>query len=86
MRREAQDIACKLKADIERLTNHDRATVWFNKKLITTFLIRRGTHARHGHLPDRLFLTRHDTLLLARCSISREKYFEMIADKLADGG
>ena len=82
MKRDADKIATKLRATIKEGANHTIAFVWHDSKLVTSFLIRRGTHARHGHLPRQLFLSKHDTLDLARCHIARETYFELIATKV----
>ena len=81
-RREAVEIAKKLGAKIEEKTNHGLALVWFNGRVVTTFGIRRGTQSGHGHIPKQLFISERDALLLANCDISKEEYFEMIADKL----
>ncbi len=80
--RDALDIAAKLEADVKQKTDHDVAIVRRDGKLITTFGIRRGTHAGHGHLPNQLFLCRQQTKLLAACSISKARYFELIASRL----
>ena len=81
--RDALDIAAKLEADVKKKTAHDIAIVRRDGKLITTFGIRRGTRAGHGHLPNQLFLSQQQTKLLAACSISKAKYFEIIVSKLA---
>ena len=81
-RREALNIAQKLGAETKPRTNHDLVLVRFEKRLVATFCIRRGTHSGHGHVPSQLFISESDAMRLAACTLSKDKYFRMIADKL----
>ena len=81
-RREALKIARKLGAETKVNTNHDLILVRFEGKLVATFCIRRGTHSGHGHIPSQLFVPESIAMRLAACTLSKDEYFEMIADKL----
>lgn len=80
----AEKIASKLKAKI--ITNraaHDLAQVFYNGVLVVEFGIRRGSNKGlgHGHIPDDLSLTKHQTLDLARCPLKYERWVEIMQEK-----
>lgn len=81
-RREALKIARKLGAETKTSTNHDLVLVRFGERLVGTFCIRRGTHSGHGHIPSQLFISESAAMRLAACTLSKDEYFGMIADKL----
>ncbi len=72
----AKKIAKKLKAVIDQSPKaHDLACTCHGGRLIATFGIRRGSRKSlgHGHIPEDLQLSPHDTLRLANCPMSREE-------------
>ena len=79
-RREACDIAKKLRAEITDGTKHERALIYENGALITSFGIRHNRTGGHGHIPRQLFVNETVALQLAKCTISREQYFDILND------
>lgn len=81
---DALKIAKKLGAEISKKTNaHDIAEVFYEDRLIAKFGIRRGSRKDigHGHIPKELYMTPHDCAELARCTIEREEWLEMMRDQ-----
>jgi hypothetical protein len=77
----ARSIARKLKATIDTSGKaHDLACVYHEGRLIASFGIRRGSKKSlgHGHIPNDLTLSPHDTLLLANCPMSREEWIRRV--------
>lgn len=68
----AETIAQKLKATIRSRSAHDLAVIEYNGQRVANFGIRRGSNKdqSHDHLPGSLHLSPHDTLELARCTIT----------------
>jgi len=80
----AQKIVKKLDAKVvKNRTAHDRAEFYYNGVLICTFGIRRSSSKSigHGFIPNDLHLTHHETLDLANCPLSLEKYISILKEK-----
>lgn len=80
----ATKIAKKLKAVIDRTPKaHDLACVYHEGRLIATFGIRRGSRKSlgHGHIPEDLHLSPHNTLRLANCPMSRDEWIEIVTEE-----
>jgi hypothetical protein len=74
----------KLKAEVAtKRTAHDLAQVFYKGALIVQFGIRRGSSKSigHGHLPEDLHLTPHQTLELARCPLSYDEWVSLMKEK-----
>ena len=80
-KKQAVDIANKLKADIVRKTNHDIAIVRWQGFFIGSFGIRRDRYAGHGHIPGQIFITQSEALQLARCHMSKDDYFDILRQR-----
>jgi hypothetical protein len=80
MTREAEQIAAKLDASVEQGRNHARAVVRWNGKFIAQFGIRRGKNVGHDYIPKQIFITMRQARDLARCPLSRQGYFEILAE------
>ena len=80
----ADKIRKKLRAEVvTRRTAHDLAQVFHHGELVAQFGLRRGSSRDlgHGHLPEDLHLTHHQTLELARCPLSYEQWIEILRSK-----
>ena len=76
---EAEAIAKKLKADIEKGRKHEQALIRYQNQIIARYGIRRGSRSLgHDHIPRQIFLNTRQTLELARCPLSTEQYFEIL--------
>ena len=77
----ALKIAKKLDADIKGGKKHDRAVIRWEGIIVTTFGINRSRKSGHGHIPGQLFISQTEALNLASCAITKDNYFEIIAEK-----
>ena len=80
----ARKIAKKLGAIIDTTPKaHDIVTIFHKGVRIASFGIRRGSkkNAGHGHIPVELSLSRHDTLRLANCTLSKDEWIQMLIDE-----
>ncbi len=80
----AQKILKKLKATVVKNRNaHDRAEFYHGDVLVCSFGIRRSSSKNKGHgfIPNDLHISHHDTLDLANCPLSLEKYIEILREK-----
>ena len=80
----AEKIVKKLRAVVEQKRKaHDVAYVFHKKQLVASFGIRRGSSkdAGHNHIPEDLHLTLHQTLDLAQCPLSYERWIEILTEK-----
>ena len=81
---DALKIAKKLGAEITKNTKaHDIAEVFHGGLLIAKFGIRRGSRKDigHGHIPKELYMTPRNCAELARCTIQRDEWIEMLRDQ-----
>ena len=81
LKADANAIAHKLSAEVKRGTKHDRANIRFDRVLVATFLIRRGSKAKHGHVHGALHISESQAMALAKCIISKEQYFDILRAK-----
>lgn len=80
----AGKIVRKLKAQVVTARKaHDLAQVFYNGILVAAFGIRRGSSKDlgHGHITEDLYLTPHQTLDLARCPLTYERWVEIMQEK-----
>jgi len=80
----AEKIVKKLRARVVTArAAHDLAQVFYDDVLIVEFGIRRGSSKDLGHpfLPNDLQLTHRQTLDLANCPLSYEKWVELMQSK-----
>ena len=66
LRREAEKIATKLGATIEKQGKHDAAYVYYGEELVIQFGLRRDRYSPHGHIPLDMRINEHQALELAR--------------------
>jgi len=78
--REAEQIADKLTADIKQGRKHTRATIRWNGRFIASFGIRRGKDLGHDFIPGQIFITSRQALELAKCPLSKQRYFEILGE------
>lgn len=74
----------KLKAEvITKRSAHDLAQVFYQGALVVQFGLRRGSSkdTGHGHLPEDLHLTPHQTLELAQCPLSYDEWVILMTEK-----
>lgn len=79
MRREVIQIATKLNAEIKEGAKHSQGVIKHQGDVILTFGISRGLKSGHGHLVGvngNLKMNESGLLALARCTKSKEEYFE----------
>ncbi len=79
--KEAEFIANKLEAEIDTSKAHPEALVYFGDVFVLRFSWRHDKKAPNGHLPKQLHLNEHKTLEMARCTFSKEQYFEYLREK-----
>jgi hypothetical protein len=80
----ARRVVRKLKAEvITKRSAHDLAQVFYNGQLVVQFGLRRGSskESGHGHLPEDLHLTQHQTLELARCPLSYDDWVSLMRER-----
>lgn len=83
-REHADRITKKLKAVVDRGRGaHDLASVYYQGRLVLQYGIRRSSRKAtgHGHLPEDLHLSPHQTLRLANCPMSYEEWVERMRQK-----
>ena len=80
-RREAKAIADKLGATIEPGRKHDAVVIRWGGTIIARYGLRRDRTASHPYIPDQLGLKLREAIELARCPLSAEKYFELMAQR-----
>ena len=84
LKKNALEIAKKLGAVIESDGKHQKATFYYDGKLILTFGIRHGRDTGHGHLVGTnkpLGLSETALLAFSRCTPPLEKYVEMLIER-----
>jgi len=79
----AEKIAKKLKAKKRTGTAHDLALIYHKGKLVANFGIRRGSRkdAGHDYIPAAIFLGARDARLLGECTLSRDDWITVMAEK-----
>jgi hypothetical protein len=83
-RSDAISIAAKIGADVNKSGAHQTATLRVNGILVLTFGIRHGAKSGHGHLCGSngdLKLNEKRVAALARCTMSKDEYFEVLRDR-----
>ena len=78
--KEAEFIAKKLGATVDKTKAHPEALVILDNKVLRLSW-RHDKKAPNGHLPKQLHLNEHKTLEMARCTFSKEQYFEYLREK-----
>ena len=79
---DAQRIAIKLNADIERRRKHDLAIFRYEGKRITQFGIRRGSkELPHDYIPNQLFITNKQCHDLRDCPLTLSEYVRILKEK-----
>lgn len=78
LKRDAEDIATKLQAELST-GKHINAVVRHEGVPVVTFGIRHSRGGRHGHVPRALHLSQTQTVALARCGITRVDYFDILS-------
>lgn len=81
----AETIVKKLKGVLRKNTQaHDLYEIYSNDGiLITQIGIRRGSNKDqgHGHIPNQLHISFHDTKLMGACFIQKNDWIGMLKDK-----
>jgi hypothetical protein len=80
-KREAEAIARKLGATVEKSGAHQRAYFEHAGKLVLSFGIRHGRDSGHGHIPKDMSLSQYDTVRMANCTMSKADYLIVLRDK-----
>lgn len=79
---EAEAIARKLGAPIEKGSKHDQAIIRYQGQIIARYGIQRASKAKsHNYIPGQLFISPRQALDLARCPLSREQFWEILRTK-----
>ncbi len=81
---DALNIAAKIGAKVEKDGAHQRAMLFHQDKLVLVFGIRHGKKGGHGHLEGEnrdLKLNSARAVALARCTLSKEDYFEVLRER-----
>lgn len=78
--REAESIAKKLKASIEKGRKHDKVQIEIDGVIVGRFNIRRGTHSDHSFIPKQIGVSLRQALDLAHCPMSHQQYIQHIRD------
>lgn len=77
--KEAEAIAKKLRATIEKGRKHDQVFIRYQEKIVARYGLRRGSKPMgHDYIPQQIFLTTRQTLELARCPLSAQEYFDIL--------
>ncbi len=80
--KEAEQIADKLGAEIQKKRLHDVAIIRWQGKMVASYGIRRSSKAvGHDYIPTQIFLSTRETLNLAKCPLSRDGYFDILRSK-----
>ena len=79
----AEKIAEKLEAVIEMGSLHDLAKIYYNKKKVAQYGIRRGSRKDlpHSYIPGQIFVSKKDCLRLAQCTLYRDGWIEILKEK-----
>lgn len=78
----AEAIAEKLGCNRHEGKRHTRAELFHNGKMIVSFGIRRGSREEgHDYLPSELHLRQKECRELHDCTISAERYLEILAER-----
>lgn len=81
-KRQAQDIASKLCAEIKNGRKHEIAIIRHNGYQVASYGIRRSSRDKsHDFIPNQLHISGPQTADLARCSLDRDGYFALLAAK-----
>jgi hypothetical protein len=83
-REHADKIVKKLRAKLRTSrTAHDLAEVTYKGVIVVGFGLRRSSSkdTGHGHIPNDLHLSPHQTLALANCPLSRDQYVKILKEK-----
>jgi hypothetical protein len=81
---DAINIAKKIGASVQKDGKHQKAIFYHKNLLIFQFGIRHGTNAGHGHLVGEnknLHLNETQAIALARCTLSKEAYIQILIEK-----
>jgi hypothetical protein len=81
---DALDIAKKIGCEVKPDGAHKRALLYLDGQLILQFGIRHGKKSKHGHLCGSngdLKLNEIKVKALARCTLSKDEYFEILRSK-----
>ena len=79
---EAEAIAKKLEADIAKGSKHLFAIIRYQGQIIARYGIRRASKSvPHDYIPAQLFISPHQALDLARCPLSKERFWEILRAK-----
>lgn len=79
--RQAEKIAKKLNAEIDRKGPHIRAIIRHNGFTIAQFGWRHDKTAGNGHIPKQLNISERDALEIARCNKYWDDYVALLKDK-----
>ena len=79
----ADKIRRKLKMKVKSGSKHDIAQFWYNKKIICSFGIRRGSkrNIQHSFIPDQIHVSHSQALALAQCPMSRDEWIQLMVEK-----
>jgi len=81
-KREAEDIAKKVRADRRAGRKHDVILVRHGGKLVAQYGIRRGSgNPGHGYVAKQLHVSAQQARDLAKCPMSADQYFKVLTDK-----
>ncbi len=81
LKKQAEEIAKKLRAVVESGSKHDIAIVWADGRLIGTFGISRSRKAGHIHIPSQIYVSETDALRLASCAMEYDDYVDVLREK-----
>lgn len=77
LQKEANLIATKLMAKVEKGSKHDIADIYVDDAFVASFGIRRGKREPHGHLQTQLWMSASQLTSMASCTITRDQWIEM---------
>ena len=80
---EAERIAEKLDAEIKEKPKHKQAIIRHEGQAIAWYGIRRASRRDTGHsyVPKQIHVTQAQAELLARCSLSKDDYFNILRER-----
>ncbi len=81
LKNEAEIIAKKLNADIDRSGKHVRAVIQYNGYIIGQFGFCHDRKKGNGNIPKDLGMSPHDTLEMARCKYGWDYYIDLLKEK-----
>ncbi len=80
-KKDAKAIAVKFGVKPEPAKKHDIVYIRFEGRIVAKYGIRRGSHNEaHPYIPAQLYLTNRQTKELASCSLSTNRYFEILRE------